>query len=151
MSSKSTVQWIDPLASEANRPVPHLITDSSVVGITMPKVTESWHRPVRTAGSRVSSSLRNKLGKGDTNAAHLTLKVCTLYCNSANNVHACHNMHRHWSRAWEKATPQWPQQADGDTLKQVLEDENVTWNVNSLELEKVINTELFYQSLWNKV
>lgn len=55
------------------------------------------------------------------------------------------------SHAWEKATPQWPQQADGYTLKQVLKDENVTWNFNSLELEKVINTELFYQSLWNKV
>lgn len=34
-------------------------------------------------------------------------------------------------------------------LNQILKDENVTWKINSLEIEKVSNTEQFYQS-WNK-
>ena len=74
-----------------------------------------------------------------------------LYCNSANRVYkyvtTCVDTGSH---AWQKAIPQWEQQA-GQPLKHVLKDKNVTWNLNFLELEKVSNMELFYQRPWIKV
>lgn len=55
-----TVQGLDPLFSEPNKPMPHLIPDSSVVGRTKPKVRQSWHLLVTRAGFWGPSNVRKQ-------------------------------------------------------------------------------------------